>query len=463
MDLRTFRESIARLRDAFPQGRADLDRESSRTLAMVEDNDAQFLNKVAERLTATSDPIDDIHYLIVLARLQGWRSANVTNRAARALLALDRKISDRHLNRDRHWPLRVAEVHTELALKDPGLNAALLAAPDFGRPDHVLFARCPGFDRRKAAAIFMARGSSDAEYPWTPELVDLITDLPSDQTSPLLRRLWEKGGLEEAIQVALARHPHPADRDKFLRGLGSPQLAVIRLCLEALDKLPPATDGDHLLPVIRCLRCLPEGKEGDPLRQRLGQYLQRLTGQEQGSNKQAWSQWFAQTYPDLAGRLGGADGVDVKRWRQRLAGLDWSVGVAERGRNVFTKASCAACHSGAQALGPDLHGVAARFSRDDLFTAVLQPSLDISPRYRTTLVATAEDKVYQGIVIYEAVDSLILQTGPATTVRLVNTQITTRRITETSLMPAGLLDTLSDREIADLYAYLRSLGNLPSK
>jgi hypothetical protein len=49
--------------------------------------------------------------------------------------------------------------------------------------------------------------------------------------------------------------------------------------------------------------------------------------------------------------------------------------------------------------------VAGRFSRRDLFTAILQPSLDISPRYRTTLVMTAEDKVYQGIVIYEAVDS----------------------------------------------------------
>jgi putative heme-binding domain-containing protein len=116
----------------------------------------------------------------------------------------------------------------------------------------------------------------------------------------------------------------------------------------------------------------------------------------------------------------------------------------------------------AQALGPDLHGVAGRFSRGDLFTAIVQPSLDISPRYRTTLLATEDDKVYQGIVIYEAVDSLILQTGPATTVRLTNGQIKTRRVTETSLMPTGLLDGLADHEIADLYAYLRSLGGISS-
>ena len=98
-----------------------------------------------------------------------------------------------------------------------------------------------------------------------------------------------------------------------------------------------------------------------------------------------------------------------------------------------------------------------RFSRDDLFTAILQPSRDISSRYRTTQVITSDDKIYQGLIIYEAVDSLLLQTGPATTVRVVNQQIVSKRSTDISLMPVGLLDKASDRDVADLYAYLRSL------
>lgn len=455
---RSFAETVRTLRNLFPTGNADLDREVSRTLAMIEDDDPVFLNKMAERLTNSSNPIDDIHSLTVLARLRSPRPIPVTNRVATTLLALDRKIAQRHLNRDSHWPLRVAELHAELAHKDPSLNAALLAAPDFGRPDHALFARCPGFDRRRAAEIFLARAKDDAAYPWSMVLIELMGELPIEQSFQLLRRLWDKGGLEDAILPVLARHPEAADRDKFLRGLGSPQMAIMGLSLEALDKLPPAKDGTNALALVRCLRCLPEGKEADRLRERLGRSLQRLTGQDLGTNKQAWTEWFAKTYPELAARLGDADGVDVKGWHQRLAKLDWSAGDADRGRNVFTRASCAACHSGAQALGPDLHGVAGRFSRHDLFTAIVQPSLDISPRYRTTLVATADDKVYQGIVIYEAVDSLLLQTGPATTVRLVNTHITTRRTTDTSLMPAGLLDKLTDQEIVDLYAYLRSLS-----
>jgi putative heme-binding domain-containing protein len=126
---------------------------------------------------------------------------------------------------------------------------------------------------------------------------------------------------------------------------------------------------------------------------------------------------------------------------------------------VFVKADCAACHSSAQAIGPDLHGVAGRFSRDDLFTAIVRPSKDVAPRYQTTLLETTAGKVYQGIILYESVDGLILQTGPASTVRLSGDQIAQRRTSPLSLMPAGLLDRFGDRDIADLYSYLRSLGS----
>src|SRR6185437_12038315 len=164
----------------------------------------------------------------------------------------------------------------------------------------------------------------------------------------------------------------------------------------------------------------------------------RATGRK-FAGADAWSKWYAGKYPDRAARLAGADGVDVTAWDKRLAALDWSAGDAGRGRQVFTRASCASCHSGASALGPDLHGVAGRFSRADLFTAILQPSKDVPPRYRTTAVTTTDGKSYQGIVVYEATDGVILQTGAATTVRVPGPRIAERRLTATSLMPTGLL------------------------
>ncbi len=463
-DAREFSETIAALRQAFPSGHAQLDRELARTLAMVEDADPATLDKIAGRLTTTSPPLEDIHYLVVLARLRAPRSAALTTRVADALLALDRKLAQQQANRDRNWPLRMAELHAELARKDVQLNAALLNHAEFGRPDHALLTQAPGFDRRRAAELFLARAAKDEEYPWSPALVELLGHLPQAQALPALRHLWSKGGLEEVVVPLLARQPQADDRDKFLAGLNSPQLATIRLCLEALDKLPRRQDPMETLALVRAFGRLPDGSEANPVRERLAHYLRRLSGQAQlGADKQAWALWFTSAHPDLAARLSGADGVDSAGWARRLAQLDWSIGEMERGRSVYAKVGCITCHSGAQALGPDLQGVTGRFSRADLFTAILQPSRDISPRYRTTLVATAAAKVYQGMVIYDAVDSLILQTGPATTVRLPGQQIVARRFTDHSLMPAGLLDKLSDREIADLYAYLKSLSSPSSK
>lgn len=455
-------EAQAALRAAFPSGHVDLDRELSRTLAVIEDDDPEILAKISRRLTDNSDPVEDVHYLIVLARLRAARTETITQRVASALLALDTKIMQRHLNRDTNWPLRIAELHAELARKDAALNVVLLAHADFGRPDHVLFARCPGFDRHSAAEIFLKKGEASENFLWNAEIIALLGELPQERIEPLLRRLWGEQGVDDAILSLLARRPQKEDRERFVRGLGSTRLDVMLRCLDALEKMPTHSPndkraGDEILAVLLTLRRLPVEKETEKVRNRLLAYLSRRT-QRQEPTLAAWLGWFARSYPERAARMNNLDGVDIAAWNKRLASVDWPRGDAERGRLVFGKASCAACHSGAQALGPDLHGVTGRFSRDDLLTAILQPSKDVSPRYRTTQITTASGKVYQGLIVYEAVDSVILQTGPAATIRLTNPQIHERRLTNTSLMPAGLLDKFSAGDIADLYAHLKSLA-----
>jgi len=447
------------LRGGFPSRDADLDREISRSLAILEDADDSTPAKMVDKLGSLSDPVEDVHYLIVLARLRGRWTEKITRHVAEALLALDHKLTDKHLNRDTNWPLRIAELYAEVVRKHPEINAALLNDHEFGRPDHVLFAQAPGLDRHKAAEIFVIRAAKDSDFAWSPSLVRLVGELPDEQALPVLRPLWGKGGLDEALLPIFARKPEAADRARFVAGLKSLQPATIGTCLDALEKLPPPKDGADLLVVVRCLQRLPEGKEGDALRRRVGKYLEHVTGQEKmGVDPKRWAEWFAKTYPALAARLEGADGVDMAAWRKRLGAFDWAAGNATRGQAVFVKTSCASCHSGSQALGPDLHGITGRFSRDDLFTAILLPSKDVSPRYRTTAVSLTDGKTYQGLVIYEATDSLILQTGPATTVRVPADKIESRRFSDVSLMPAGLLDPLKDQEIADLYAYLKGLG-----
>jgi putative heme-binding domain-containing protein len=450
--------ALALLRAAFSARQASLDRELSRTLAMLQDENAATLAKVARVLAAAPDPVEQVHYLIVLARLTAPRPATVTAGTADALLGLDRRLTERHQNRDSNWPLRLRELYAELSRRDPALSPALLAHKEFGRPDHVLFALAPDFDHPRAARIFLARAKADKDYPWNADLVQLIGTLSEEESLPILRRLWGVASLEAALLPLLARHPRAEDRAKFLAGLGSPELASVRLSLQALERLPAQEDPAEATALIGALGRLPEGKQAKELRQAIAARLRRITGQtELGADRKAWAAWLSKRHPAIAARLSNPDGVDLEAWARRSRQIDWPAGDTGRGRAVFVKASCAACHSGGQALGPDLQGVAGRFSREDLFTAIVQPSRDVAPRYRTVLVETTTGQTYQGLVIYEAVDGLILQTATST-VRVAGDQIAARRTSPLSLMPAGLLDHLADREIADLYAYLRSLG-----
>src|SRR5439155_1362757 len=85
---------------------------------------------------------------------------------------------------------------------------------------------------------------------------------------------------------------------------------------------------------------------------RLAAYLRKVTGQSFRPDRAAWTDWLTKTHPDVAAKLGGPDGVDVAGWQKRFAGIDWGEGHGERGQAVFTKASCATCHSGGQAHHP---------------------------------------------------------------------------------------------------------------
>jgi len=266
-----------------------------------------------------------------------------------------------------------------------------------------------------------------------------------------------------ALLPLLARKPSAEDQPKFIHGLASPQAAIVLACVQGLEKLGAATsDANEAFALIRALqRGQDAGRKPSPDGIRLGQLiadrLQKTTGQTFGADSKRWIAWLEKQHPEFGKRLANPDGVDVPKWDKRLARLDWNTGDTKSGQAVYAKASCVHCHSGSQALGPDLVGVTNRFSRTDLFTAILQPSKDVPARYQSTVVETSAGKSHQGIVIYDAVDSLILQTGAAVTVRLDGQSVLSRQVSTQSLMPAGLLDSLSDREIVDLYAYLRNL------
>ncbi|HUE71544.1 MAG TPA: PQQ-dependent sugar dehydrogenase [Pirellulaceae bacterium] len=138
---------------------------------------------------------------------------------------------------------------------------------------------------------------------------------------------------------------------------------------------------------------------------------------------------------------------------------------AERGAIVFRDALCVRCHRvGARgpAVGPDLTHVAGRFSRRDMLESILAPNKVVAENYRNVQIRTQGGRTIVGRVLIagdyrsEKLQIATEPLRPSTIVEVNKREIEENRLSDTSPMPAGLLDTFTAQEVLDLLAYLES-------
>jgi putative heme-binding domain-containing protein len=125
-----------------------------------------------------------------------------------------------------------------------------------------------------------------------------------------------------------------------------------------------------------------------------------------------------------------------------------------RGRVVFERV-CSACHKlygrGGE-IGPDLTG-SGRDNLDYLLENIVDPAATVSADFRMMVVAMRDGRVLNGLAKGESPRTLTLQTQTDAIV-LDRSEIEALKPSASSLMPEGLLDTLSAEEVRDLIAYL---------
>lgn len=442
------------LRGAFPSQDTAVNRELSRALALLKDESTETIEKLLAQITNTSSPIDDVHYLFVVACCPAKRTTSQTKAIAQALIRLDAKYEAAKLIRERHWAMRMAEAVRALVDLDPALPAAIMQQPDLGRPGHLLFSQDKRFPLDQMAKLWLARLKGDSDYPWSAELVTLLSHGSSRDFFPLLRARWDDPILRDAILPVLANAPEEQDRQRFITSVRSISSRSVKLALEALNQLPVPTTTQLTDEMLACTRAVQYWfKLDERVAEQLQSRLCKLTRSTEKRDPKAWQAWMIDHYPGMKTQLESSDGVDRTKWNERLKKIDWTSGRLAQGEVIY-KQHCAACHQGTSALGPDLAGIGKRFSHDDLMTAILQPSKDVPARYRTSVYTTHSGQTHSGLVIYEAIDGIILQTATST-IRIPGNDIAGTRTSEQSLMPAGLLDTLTDQQIADLLAWLK--------
>jgi putative heme-binding domain-containing protein len=125
---------------------------------------------------------------------------------------------------------------------------------------------------------------------------------------------------------------------------------------------------------------------------------------------------------------------------------------------------CAQCHlfgGEGGAVGPDLTAVASRFSRKDILEAIIDPSKALSEQYASFLFTMKDGSMIGGQIAEENHYLLTLIIDPLTGAKqnYPKGNIVKREMSPASLMPPGLLATLSQEEVLDLLAYMESGGN----
>jgi putative heme-binding domain-containing protein len=137
---------------------------------------------------------------------------------------------------------------------------------------------------------------------------------------------------------------------------------------------------------------------------------------------------------------------------------DEKSGSAAAGRPVFEK-WCAGCHRFGgigKDVGPDLTTLTSRFKRRDILESTLWPSKIISDQYQTEMIELNDGSVVTGMLIRENATALLMRTGenPDKPVVVTKARVTNRVTSTVSLMPEGLLDSLTHDEIANLLAFV---------
>lgn len=455
---------------AYPTGDARLDRELIRLLAMLTSYSSKLVDAVCDKLTDESDPLDDLHHLVAAARLPMTHSVKQRDALVKSLVNLEAKVAARKLPQDASWSDRVKEMWIALALADDFLAAALVNHPAFGRPGHTIFLnQMPPELLPIARAAFAKQIAANKDYAWSNEIVFVLGESDEAAHRELVRAQFDKFAVRGAVLVILSRQPSPTDRDKFLAGLDWSQTEVLTSCLAALEKLGLSQQPAEQLALLKSLRRLGADAREYAARETVVTLLERNNGQTfpfvkgppghrpQPETVALWTTWCQTKWPaETAAQLGDND-AEFTRMKVLLAQVNWDAGNATRGAELYAKRACAQCHGAKGALGPDLSGVASRFSKEDLFTAIVLPSRDVPARYQTTLVETKDGKNYAGLIVYESVDGFLLRNGTGQTFRIETHQVEERHKSPVSLMPAGLLKDFTAADCADLYAHLRSL------
>jgi len=164
--------------------------------------------------------------------------------------------------------------------------------------------------------------------------------------------------------------------------------------------------------------------------------------------------------PAVAAASGPA--VGSMAYEDLVERLPTLTGDATAGSRLFTQQGCAACHTtaaGEPEKGPHLGGIFSRYSKAEVIESILRPAARVAQGFATQSFTTTNKRQLTGFVVREGQDEVIVRDLAGTETRLRKSEIAVRTVGEGSVMPPGLVDSLTLQEFASLLTFLESTGS----
>lgn len=287
---------------------------------------------------------------------------------------------------------------------------------------------------------------TDAPLDARRNALQSLLDYRDEALPPILFQLLESRGLRTQALKALAAFHHPRTPRKILQVY--PQLAAGEK-RDALNTLASrASYAEELLNMV---------EKGKVPRQDLTADLVR---QLRSLGRDDLNEALAELWGVARQRTDDAQ-EEIRKYKSMIEDTDAEPPNPSQGRLMYTRA-CQQCHTlfglGGK-VGPELTG-SNRADLDYILENMVDPNAVIPNDYRTTTLDTKDGRVIMGVVQQQDPRSITMLT-PNDTVTVPRDEIASMRQSELSMMPEGLLQAMTGRQVRDLVAYLAQPEQVP--
>lgn len=131
-----------------------------------------------------------------------------------------------------------------------------------------------------------------------------------------------------------------------------------------------------------------------------------------------------------------------------------------RGLELFHRNTCASCHrvqGVGDWVGPDLSSIGTKYGKSEMLYHILNPSGAINYNYVSYTLVLVDGRVLTGLITDQTAERLVLKTSQGQRIEIPSDEIEMKRAQNVSIMPANLVETLTEQDLADLLTYLETL------